>query len=113
MSRITREEQRMVEQYLSRRTALPVALRNEFARRLSLPLMNRLDYRPPQAGADYERWLDELLLACRTRMQGEAPVQTLAASYLPSEFTSSSTMTDQSSMVQPVQGEKTSEGRRW
>lgn len=113
LSRVTREEQRRVEQYLGRRTALPAALRSEFARRLALPLMARLDYQPPQSGLDYERWLDELLLACRTRLQGEAPVQTMAASYSPDDTAASAPGTISLEITQPELAATTSEGRRW
>lgn len=113
LARITREEQRRVEQYLDRRTALPAALRSEFARRLALPLMNKLDYTPPQFGADSERWLDELLLACRTRMQGETPVQTMAAAYSAENVTNSPMAAISLEISQPADTDATSEGRRW
>ena len=79
LSRVTREEQRIVQQFLDRRMRLPLALRVEFARRLALPLMEKIDYVLPEFGIDYERWLDELVLASRSRSRGVAPVQAVAA----------------------------------
>ncbi|HEY3378983.1 MAG TPA: RDD family protein [Armatimonadota bacterium] len=67
LSRLTRDEYRMVQRFLDRRTELPQPLRGEFARRLAAPLMQKLAYQPPALGWDDERWLDELDLAYRTR----------------------------------------------
>jgi uncharacterized RDD family membrane protein YckC len=67
LNRLTREEYRMVQRFVERRHALAQPLRGEFARRLALPLMEKFAYTPPALGLDYERWLEELHLAFRTR----------------------------------------------
>ncbi|HEY3416562.1 MAG TPA: RDD family protein [Armatimonadota bacterium] len=68
--RLSREEYRMVQHYLERRNDLPSALRGEFARRLAEPLIEKFDYRAPELGMDYDRWLEELDLAYRNRALG-------------------------------------------
>ncbi|MHB9025987.1 MAG: RDD family protein [Armatimonadota bacterium] len=70
LSRLTREEYRMVQHYLERRSDLPPALRGEFARRLAEPLIAKFEYRTPDLGMDYDRWLEELDLAYRNRALG-------------------------------------------
>ena len=65
LSRLTRDEYRMVQRFLERRDKLAQPLCVEFARRLAQPLMEKFAYQIP-AGIDYERWLDELNLAYRT-----------------------------------------------
>ncbi len=67
---ITREDIRLVQRYLEQRNNLAPQLRAEFAMRLAGPLMEKLHYRLDQDGLDYERWIDELNLAYRTRSLG-------------------------------------------
>lgn len=67
---ITREDIRLVQRYLEQRNNLAPALRAEFATRLATPLMEKLHYPREQENLDYERWLDELNLAYRTRSLG-------------------------------------------
>jgi uncharacterized RDD family membrane protein YckC len=67
---ITREDMRLVQRYLQQRTNLAPPLRAEFATRLAAPLMEKLHYPTAPDGLDYERWLDELNLAYRTRSLG-------------------------------------------
>jgi len=74
MNRISRDELEMVQLFLARRTALPFALRVQFAQRLSEPIMEKIDYKVPATGVDYERWLEEVELACRRRVIGIAPI---------------------------------------
>lgn len=79
LSRLTREEFRLAQRFLERRAQLPGALRAEFAKRLATPLMQKVAYQMPLGGVDYERWLDELDLAYRTRYLGSAAVSTKPA----------------------------------
>lgn len=67
LARLQRDDLRVAQRFLARRTALPFALRGEFARRLAQPLIEKMGYQPPTLGMDYERWLEELVLAHRTR----------------------------------------------
>lgn len=73
VNRVERHELEMVQQFLSRRSALPFALRAQFAQRLSEPLMEKIGFKTPESGVDYERWLEEVELACRRRVIGVAP----------------------------------------
>ncbi|MHB9131297.1 MAG: RDD family protein [Armatimonadota bacterium] len=82
LSRLNRDEYRMVQRFLERRGDLPPALRGEFARRLAQPLIEKFDYQPPALGMDHERWLEELDLAYRTRALGPAQVSTPRTSTL-------------------------------
>jgi uncharacterized RDD family membrane protein YckC len=70
LARLTREEYRTLKHFLERRTDLPPALRATFAERLATPLIEKFAYKPPDLGMDYERWLEELDLAYRTRALG-------------------------------------------
>ena len=73
LSRLTREEYRMVQHFLERRNGIPALLRGEFALRLAAPLMEKFQYQPPKTGVDSERWLEELDLAYRNRTLGVTP----------------------------------------
>ena len=73
ISRMTREEHRLLQHFLDKRHTLTPSLRAEFARRLALPLMEKFTYQIPAMGVDYERWIDELDLAYRTRSLGPSP----------------------------------------
>lgn len=70
ISRITREEYQMIKRFLDRRQEMPQPMSAEFAHRLAAPLIEKLAYKVPQFGMDYERWLDEIDLAYRTRALG-------------------------------------------
>jgi len=72
LTHLHREEYRMVQRFLERRATLTQPLRGEFARRLAEPLIEKFNYHPPERGMDYERWLEELDLAYRTRAIGGA-----------------------------------------
>ncbi len=74
VNRISRDELEMVQLFLARRAALPFALRVQFAQRLSQPIMEKIGYKIPVVGVDYERWLEEIELACRRRVIGIAPI---------------------------------------
>jgi len=83
IARMDREEYRMVKLFLDRRRELPVAQRAEFARRLAEPLIAKFHYSVPELGMDYERWLDELELAYRSRALGVFSQATPAAPAAP------------------------------
>lgn len=70
MSRLTREEYRMVQRFLERRNDLPIGLRGEFTERLAKQLIEKFGYQEPALGMDYQRWLEELDLAFRRRALG-------------------------------------------
>ncbi len=67
LNRLTREEYRIVQRFVERRHTLAQPLRGEFARRLAEPLIAKFAYAVPALGMDYERWLEELNMAFRTR----------------------------------------------
>lgn len=98
LSRLTREEYRMIQRFLDRRRELPQPLRGEFAQRLAAPLIEKFAYQPPILGMDPERWLEELDLAYRNRALGTpaAPMPT-SATPLPT----------------PVVPDAPSDGRKW
>jgi uncharacterized RDD family membrane protein YckC len=70
LSRLSREEYRVVQRFLERRNDLPAGLQAEFARRLSRQLIEKFGYQEPALGMDYLRWLEELDLAFRRRALG-------------------------------------------
>jgi len=83
ISRLTRVEYRMVQQFLERRNDLPVPLRVEFARRLAQSLIEKFNYQVPALGMDYTRWLEELDLAYRQRTLGVTTTVPLPAASAP------------------------------
>ncbi len=89
VNRVERNELEMVQQFLSRRSALPFALRAQFAQRLSEPLMEKIGFKISESGVDYERWLEEVELACRRRVIGVAPnaAATTPAAVAPASIT--------------------------
>jgi uncharacterized RDD family membrane protein YckC len=70
ITRLDRDEYRMVKLFLTRRRELPQDKRGEFALRLAQPLIEKFNYKAPALGMDYERWLDELDLAYRSHALG-------------------------------------------
>lgn len=70
LSRLSREEYRLVQQFLERRNELPSTLQVEFARRLAQQFIDKFSYQVPALGMDYLRWLEELDLAYRRRTLG-------------------------------------------
>jgi uncharacterized RDD family membrane protein YckC len=111
IARLDREEYRMVKLFLDRRRELPAVQRSEFARRLADPLIAKFHYKVPELGMDYERWLDELDLAYRSRALGvfsQAAVPTPAAiaptATVPPAYTLPTTPSDPA---------PPSDGRKW
>ena len=80
LNRLTRDEYRMVRQFLERRDHVPFTLRAEFALRLAQPLMEKFQYSLPPTGVDYERWLEELDLAYRSHTLGVSVTHPASAS---------------------------------
>ncbi|MHB9107419.1 MAG: RDD family protein [Armatimonadota bacterium] len=70
LSRLSREEYRLVQRFLERRSELPAGLQAEFTQRLALQLIVKFGYQQPELGMDYLRWLEELDLAYRRRALG-------------------------------------------
>lgn len=70
LSRLSREEYRLVQRFLERRSELPAGLQAEFTQRLALQLIAKFGYQQPALGMDYLRWLEELDLAYRRRALG-------------------------------------------
>ncbi|MHB0938754.1 MAG: RDD family protein [Armatimonadota bacterium] len=70
LSRLSREEYRLVQRFLERRSELPAGLQAEFTQRLALQLIAKFGYQQPELGMDYLRWLEELDLAYRRRALG-------------------------------------------
>jgi len=84
LSRLSRDEYRLVQRFLERRKDLPVGLQSEFAQRLALQLIEKFGYQAPALGMDYLRWLEELDLAFRRRALGiVTPVETAPATPAP------------------------------
>lgn len=73
LSRLSRDEYRMVQQFLARRPDMPRTMQDQFARALAARLMAKLDYTPPTLGMDEMRWLEEIDLAYRRRLL-DAPI---------------------------------------
>lgn len=103
LSRITREELRIVQLYLSRRNQLSPALRLAFAEKIATPLMHKIDYPIPEYGVDHERWLGELVLASRNRTFGPAA----------SKPAPTSTSLPEPAMSTPPAGGDDVDDRRW
>jgi uncharacterized RDD family membrane protein YckC len=72
LSRLNRDEYRLVQLFLERRNDLPAGLRSEFAQRLASQFIEKFGYQQPALGMDYLRWLEELDLAFRRRSLGIA-----------------------------------------
>ena len=70
LSRLSREEYRLVQRFLERRSELPAGLQAEFTQRLAQQLIAKFGYQPPALGMDALRWLEELDLAFRRRALG-------------------------------------------
>lgn len=70
LSRLSREEYRLVQRFLERRNELPIGLQAEFTQRLAQQLIAKFGYQPPELGMDALRWLEELDLAFRRRALG-------------------------------------------
>lgn len=70
IARLTRDEFRMITQFLDRSDELPLSLRVTFAERLATPLITRLAFHLPEFGMDYHRWLEEVALAYHHRATG-------------------------------------------
>lgn len=76
ISRLTREEYRILEAFLDHRHEMPGPLQAEFARRLAQQYIEKFNAQTPALGMDHLRWLEELELAYRRHLFGEqaAPV---------------------------------------
>jgi hypothetical protein len=104
LSKLTREEYRMVQRFLERRNDLPVNLRGEFAERLAKQLIEKFNYQEPALGMDYMRWLEELELAFRRRALGIVAAE--PAPTVPAPVTALASEEPAAPPVIP-------EGRRW
>ncbi len=110
ISRMDREEYRMARLFLDRRRELPAAQRGEFARRLAEPLIAKFNYTPPALGMDYERWLDELELAYRSRALGSLTTAAAVATPTAAPPPPAPTVTP---VPLPDESDEPADGRKW
>jgi len=85
LSRLSKDEYRLVQRFLERRNELPAGLRGEFAQRLAGQLIEKFNYQEPALGMDHLRWLEELDLAFRRHALGITSTSEPDASAAPAE----------------------------